>query len=399
MKAIQIYRVLLFSVLFLVVNATFSMAEDEASGGGDSSQKELKNLKKEISKLKKSYRQLNKRMIRKPRTDFDLPKLQIRGFGHLQYDYKATKTISRNGFSNNFTNGGVDLFITSRIASKLSFLNETVFEFGEDGANVLDVERVLLKYEATNWFNVSLGRGHTALGYWNQRFHHGRWLYTTVDRPVLYSFEDDGGILPVHFVGLEFSGNLDSGIGGLTYVANVANGRGRITDEVQLTEDDNDSKMLSFMFSFEPDFLPGFGFGANIIGDTIPNNPGLGRPIEVDERIYGTHVFYIDEKIELIGEFQFIEHSTATVKTHSGGYVQFAYTFFNKYKPYYRYDVIDIDSADSFFAETGAEDTVQHTLGVRIEWFPFAALKLEYRNKDSDSISSDEATAQIAFAF
>ena len=47
-------------------------------------------------------------------------------------------------------------------------------------------------------FNVSIGRGHTAMGYWNQTFHHGKWFQTTTDRPAIYRFEDDIGILPVH---------------------------------------------------------------------------------------------------------------------------------------------------------------------------------------------------------
>ncbi len=71
------------------------------------------------------------------------PKLQIRGFGNLDYQFDT----STDETTNNFANGGVDLFITSQISRKLSFLNETVFEFGEGGENILDIERVLLKYE------------------------------------------------------------------------------------------------------------------------------------------------------------------------------------------------------------------------------------------------------------
>ncbi len=400
----KIIKVLLISFLFVSGSFSASFAGNEETPrakvpGEGVSKEEFKVFKKEFFKLKKSYRQLNNRIKKKPQTDFDIPKLQIRGFGHLQYDAVADKTVARNGSSNNFANGGMVLFISSRISSKLTFLNETVFEFGENGANILDVERVLLKYDYADWLSIAIGRGHTGLGYWNQRFHHGSWLFTTIERPILYNFEDDGGILPVHYVGLEFSGSLDTGFGDLSYIANVANGRGRITDEVQLIEDDNDSKMLNLMLTFEPEALPGLGFGFNITGDTIPNNPGAGRAVEQDERIYGAHLFYVDDEIEFIGEYQHIEHSLGTGYTNTGGYLQFAYTFMDVVKPYYRYDFIQIDIADSFFTETGAESTNIHTLGVRYEWFPFAALKVEYRNKDATSISSHEGSAQISFAF
>ncbi|MFQ5445131.1 MAG: hypothetical protein ACE5EK_11015, partial [Nitrospinales bacterium] len=337
-------------------------------------QERLQTLEKEIEKLKKAYRNLTKPKVR---SDFDIPKLSIRGFGHLQYDVKSS-TLKTGGVdtghdnTNNFTNGGVDLFITSQISSKLSFLNETVFEFGPGGQNILDVERVMLKYDFANWLNVGLGRGHTALGYWNQRFHHGTWLHTTTDRPIIYRFEDDGGILPVHFVGLEFSGTLDFDLGAFSYIGNVGNGRGAITDSVQLVEDLNDEKQLSFMFTVEPAAIEGLGIGANILYDVIPKNADVAtRNQEINETIVGTHLFYIDELVELIMEVQYIHHELGFNKDHYGAYAQFALTF-GDIKPYYRFDALRIDEGDPFFDGLAeVEDSDLHTFGVRYDWFPF----------------------------
>ncbi len=393
MRSVTLTAKILFIFAFLLTSIQFSFAEPEKQIP------DYTQLQDDIKSLKSSYKQLRKKMRKKKRSDFDLPKLQMRGFGHLQFDYKQSQNGNVKGYSNSFKNGGVDLFITSQISRKLSFLNETLFEFAENGANVLDVERVLLKYDFKDWLNISIGRGHTALGYWNQRFHHGTWLHTTVGRPEIYAFEDDGGILPVHFVGFEFSGNFTSDSGTLNYIANVANGRGRITDEVQLTEDDNDSKMVSLMVTYEPSFLPGLGFGGNIVNDVIPNDPTNARPDDIKELILGAQLYYNDDKVEFISEFQFIQHDGLATTEHNGGYAQFAYTFGGQIKPYYRYDFLDIDTTDTYFSDPGAEDTIGHTLGVRYDWLPYAALKLEYRNLDKTSIVSNEGTLQVSFAF
>ena len=40
------------------------------------------------------------------------------------------------------------------------------------------------------WFKVAAGRFHTALGYWNETYHHGTYLHTSITRPVAVRFED-----------------------------------------------------------------------------------------------------------------------------------------------------------------------------------------------------------------
>lgn len=362
-----------------------------------SAQTSLATEKDRISVLEKRVEDLYGQLSSSsPRTDYAIPKLQLRGFAHVQYDYESSNPGTDK---NHFSTGGVDLFFISRISSKLTFFNETLFEFGPGGENILDVERVLLKYEYRDWLNISMGRGHTSLGYWNQTFHHGTFLYTTVDRPLLFQFEDDGGILPIHFVGLEVSGNVDVGIGNLNYVANIANGRGEITDSIQLIEDANNDKQLSLTMTLEPDALSGLGIGGNILYDVIPVDPGNpARSNEIQELIMGAHLFYIDDYIEFIGEYQFIDHNYVD-QNHSGGYLQLALTF-DKIKPYYRFDFLKIDTNDPFFAGlAGAEDIDQHTIGFKYEWFPFAAIKVEYRNLNGETVNSEFLTSQFSFAF
>ena len=52
---------------------------------------------------------------------------------------------------------------------------------------------------------------------------------------------------------------------------------GKIADEVQLVEDNNDSKMAGGMLTYKPAAIEGLGFGANYIRDIIPARAGAAN--------------------------------------------------------------------------------------------------------------------------
>src|ERR1700733_10036802 len=125
-----------------------------------------------------------------------------------------------------FQAGEFDLFMTSKLSDHISFLAEVVL--GPDDTNQfgVDIERYQLTYRANRYFSASAGRFHTSIGYYNTAYHHGTWFSTAEGRPIMYLFEDSGGILPVHMVGLSFSGDVPhtpEGLG-LHWVAEVGNG-------------------------------------------------------------------------------------------------------------------------------------------------------------------------------
>jgi hypothetical protein len=338
----------------------------------------------------------------------DPPILSLRGFGQMQYAVEQIRP--RMGYhrdsENQFALGDLDLFITSQIAEDVTFLNELLFEFLEDGENRIDVERLLLRYQAADWFVVSAGRSHTALGYWNQRYHHGTWLQATADRPLIFEFEDEGGILPMHFVGIELGGTVELGQSSLSYAAALANGRGRLAEPIQLIEDEDDSKLVSLSATLSP--FEDFGFGFTVLSDRIPAAPDLdpSRRRSIDELIYGGHVFYQVHPYDLVAELVAIRHDDQTsgsVFDHYGGYVQLGRAF-GAWMPYYRYDFLNIGGGDPFYMDftTGepmVEDTIQHTLGLRWNVRSYLALKAEYRLMRARSRRAGTAVVQASFAF
>src|SRR6476469_1504794 len=94
----------------------------------------------------------------------------IHGFTDVSYLTGGANT----GRTSAFGLGQFDLYITSAVAERLSFLGETVFEF-DDQSNefVVDVERVIAQYRFSDNLRLEAGKVHTPLGYWNNAYHHG----------------------------------------------------------------------------------------------------------------------------------------------------------------------------------------------------------------------------------
>ncbi len=65
-----------------------------------------------------------------------------------------------------------------------------------------EMERLAVGWAATDNTRLWLGRFHTGLDQWNRKHHHGAYLQTTIYRPGIIEFEDDGGALPSHSTGL-----------------------------------------------------------------------------------------------------------------------------------------------------------------------------------------------------
>lgn len=78
-----------------------------------------------------------------------------------------------------------------------------------------DLERFQIGWEPSENMVVWLGRFHQASSFWNHEHHHGQYLQTSITRPAVEEWEDEGGFIPQHFVGLlvESSWHLPNGHG------------------------------------------------------------------------------------------------------------------------------------------------------------------------------------------
>jgi hypothetical protein len=331
------------------------------------------------------------------------PKLNIRGFGDVNYSPSGLSEPTTGPRS--FTLGQLDLFITSRISDHLSALVETVFEADRSNGLGVDLERYLLQYRQSRYLKIDAGRNHSAIGYYNTEFHHGSWFQTAVGRPFLFAFEDKGGPLPIHNVGLRASGEIPSGHLGLEYVAEVGNSRSYEpgSEPVQNFRNTGGGRSTNFAISASPDALHGIRAGASFYRVVL--TPGNLIPIE--QRIYAGYLVYRQDRVEFLNEAVWMRHtqdfgSGMTRQTSiPGGYAQFAYRF-GPLRPYLRYEYLNPSLSDPIARLVLPSVGLRREFsgGVRYDFDEFAALKFQLgRLSQRYGPSGNIGTVQLAFTF
>jgi hypothetical protein len=322
------------------------------------------------------------------------PQMHIQGFTHTGFE-----GTSQKGATNGFFLGNFDMFITSRLSEKFSMLAELNFEAGEDNNIGVDLERMLLVYKANDYFQLSFGRYHTDIGYYNNAYHHGNWFETATERPFLFLFEDEGGILPVHNVGLSLRGAIPSGRLGLHYAAEIGNGRPARHPQnstVQNKFDENNGKSFNFAAYVRPEWAPGLQAGVSVYHDhVIPDV--LPR---IQETIPAAYIVYITPKFEFLSEGVLIRHSfdnTNRVLNMPAFYTQIGRQW-GPVRPYFRYQYLNTSPLDPAIGDAGRMHSP--SAGIRYDWSEFAALKLQYDRNYHRGLSPDNhVTALVAFTF
>lgn len=330
--------------------------------------------------------------------------LHIRGFGNVNARYQDNPVNKNFAMGDNFFSlGEFDLFMTSKLSNRISFLNETVFEF-EQGETGIDIERLLIHYDINNLLKIEVGKFFLPIGYWIPTYNHGLWFQTTADRPDIVNFQDKGGPIPTHDTGIKLLGNALLEGADVNYAFAVTNGRGIDTTQRQNFGDANDKKALSMQIEVLPHCIAeGLRLGPSIYYDVIPEDTtSQNRKNEIRELIYGGHAAYTFHNTEVLMEVFEINHDeiSGSVFNTFGGYLQLAYSI-NKYKPYYRYDYIDYSDNDPFYNESKFNyfDTKRQTLGLRYDLSHFNALKLEYSHGVIGGEDSNAIGLQTAFSF
>lgn len=329
-------------------------------------------------------------------------RLVFRGFG----DISASAQQDRNGPKDNHTHtqfavGDFDLFFNTHLSDRISGLGEIFFEFGEDGELNTDFERLVIQYSFRDWLNLSAGRHHTPMGYWNAAFHHGKFFQTPIDRPRTVEFEDEGGLLPVHAVGVEIFGKKDIPLFNLGYSFDISNGRGPAIDLIQNSKDFNNSKAFAFQAFLSPNAIPGLRLGTNLYFDRIPaDRSNSARAKGIKETIIGGHAAYLENNWELISEFFHIQHKDRTFSkkfNNTGFYLLAAYQW-GKIKPFYLFENLNFNQSDPFYAPDNA-DRRKYSFGLKYDLGLYNNLKLQYSLVDGDDKNSHLFQFATTFSF
>jgi hypothetical protein len=330
------------------------------------------------------------------------PSLKISGFGDVNF-----ATTRRQEGPRGFFEGQLTLHMASALSPRTTFFGEISFTPRADagtgapaatGFNV-EVERMMIRFDRNDRLKFSVGRYHTPINYWNTAFHHGQWLQTTITRPEMIQF--GGRVLPVHFVGGLVEGAIPAGGWNLNYKVGVGNGRNSVISRGGDAGDVNSHRAWLVNAFSKPDRAFGLEFGGAVYGDRVT----LANGREFNETIVSGYFAWQKETPEIIAEFAGVRHEERGVGTNAWTpalYIQVAYRLgagAGPWKPYFRFEHIDVSPDDAMFASVPSLDS--STVGLRYDASLLAAVKFEYRTwtRGPASTRNHGAFFQVCFTF
>jgi hypothetical protein len=304
-----------------------------------------------------------------------------------------------------FVLGNLDFFFTPNFG-RVKLLAELNFEVGQAGSLATDLERLQLGYTVSDSLTLWMGRFHTPYGYWNAAFHHGAQLQTSITRPRFVDFEDRGGILPAHSVGLWANGRLAAGAGKVVYDAYLTNG-GRIVDGVadfNAFRDDNTNKAVGGNIGYQfGGALSGLLVGAHGLREEVGAYAGDSLRSRTRVALSGGY-FYADiGNWEGIGEYYRFRNEDLSdgTGTHASwaAFIQVGYTFNDLWTPYYRWEKAALDPSDPYFAaQESGRSYRRHVVGLRYNLNPNTALKLE-GNRTREFLGEEKSYSELRAQF
>jgi len=406
-------RILFRATLCLAFSAgALAQQAEESAGTGDQTSQQLLER---ISQLEAKVKQLEEKqaaapspepapepVVEAPRQNMVAPRLKLNVFGDV--GYRATDR--RNAISNSFYIGSLDLFMTSRLSDRVSMLGEVLFISNSENSIQADIERLVMNYHASPYFNFGVGRFHTSIGYYNTAFHQGEWFQTAIGRPFMYQFDDTGGPLPLQEVGVSASGMLPSGKFGLHYVLEAGNGRAHLlrSNPAQNNTDTNNGKSLNVAMFAQPSWIPGLQTGFSLYHDFVTFSDNINH----SELISTVHVVYNNSNYELLNEAMLVRHEGSStgvpgVFNTPAFYTQMSRKF-GAYRPYFRYEYINASDNEPIYGDPTDGPVVGRrngpALGLRWDFSEHAAGKLQYQRLDvRGQGAADGVATQFAFTF
>ena len=214
----------------------------------------------------------------------------------------------------------------------------------------------------------------------------------------MFADEDDGGILPVHSIGVSATGLIPSGKLGLHWVAEVSNGRSFQPDaeDIQNFVDQSNGKAVNFAVFIRPEWLDGVEVGSAIYHQYV-NLIGLPK---IAQTINSFYAVYVTPRVEFLNEAAIVRDSLSGTGQNPRcltSYTQVSRKW-GSWRPYFRYDYQNTSTADPLFGYLGRINGP--SAGIRYQIAEFAALKLQYgRLSSSSKPTANDLQVQIAFAF
>jgi hypothetical protein len=311
---------------------------------------------------------------------------QIRGF------IDGTSTYQKGQVSFGFEEQ--DLFITSQLNDRISFLGESVFKFSPTSSTDFNVsiERVVFKYNYAGNNNLLFGKHHTPINYWNDTYHHGRVFFPTIYRPLLF----DANIIPLHTTGISLQGQ---NLGDLKFGYDLMVGNGLGSTDV---EDNDKTKSVTAAIHIKP--VEGLRIGTSYYHDIVSKGAILHESREtiehqVNQNLFTGSVAYFGKKFEVLAETTLAHNHTDTTGTKrtTASYIYAGVRVTNKLVPYAKVERLNYQQGEMYYHK---DNTTSFIGGIRYEINYLAVIKLEYEHDNREMAGRlNRITAQFAIGF
>jgi hypothetical protein len=312
-------------------------------------------------------------------------KTQIRGFMDLSTSLEDNKV--------SFGFGEQDLFITSELSDRFSFLGESVFKFTPSTPTTFSVsiERVIVKYNFSGNHNLLIGKHHTPINYWNDTYHHGRVFFPTIFRPLMFEYD----IIPLHTTGVSLQGQ---NLGQLKFGYDLMIGNGLGSQDVL----DNDKrKSITAAVHIKPaqGLRIGFSWYNDVMSAGSKTHGGKLINWDVRQNLFSPSIAYFGDKVEVLAESTIGTNHTDTTGTKQtfAGYIYAGYKIKERIVPYVRFDRLHFQEGEILFDKNNTTSIVG---GIRYNINYLTVVKLEYQHEETElEKDTNKLMFQIAIGF
>jgi hypothetical protein len=329
----------------------------------------------------------------------------LHGFADVGW---AQRTSGNDGSRSGYRLGIFDIYLAPQLGARVKSLIELAFETTPEGTVATDLERMQLGYLFSDALTLWAGRFHTPYGYWNTAYHHGAQIQTAISRPRFVAFEDQGGILPAHSVGLWATGQAASAVGKLGYDVYVVNGN-HIGDGVldfQSAGDDNSAPGVGLRVGFSPKALPGLTLGVHAMNQKVGGESAGGAATGKARMFFtGGYGYFESDSWEVLGEYYAFRNRDLSggtgTRSSNASYLQVAYNLVDRMNVFARWEKTSLDSLDPYFAlQDSGRSYKQVSAGLRYDLDTKSALKLQFdRTREADGSSASWLRAQWSARF
>ena len=253
-----------------------------------------------------------------------------------------------------------------------------------------------------------LGRFHSPSRYWNSVYHHGLYLQTSITRPLVEKFEDEGGILPMHVSGVMLEAThklqgIDAFQTVFSFGASSVIGEHELVPFDLLDAGSEHRAAVDLRLAYLPDQLGENQFGlllnwSNMVvdGNHIAEQQGLES---VEQSVIGAYVDWRRQEWRILANLTYVSNQMnkqiqEQTDTFVAAYFQAEYEVNQDWKVFGRVeDTNGVDSSE-YFELFPAAVIERQMLGLRFDFYKNQALTLELSNVKTQTEDFNQAWLQ-----